>query len=132
MSEAESTPKMDPNALWREETFTDRRVGTIRRLSPIKADGGADLVRKPVFIGEAALVTPGGQLPISFEIPAEDLAQAVAGYGAGLERASASGAPAANLQVAKDAAPILGLITRSRHGRPAKAPASPPGAPRGT
>ncbi len=87
MSETEPTPKMDPNALWREETFTDRKVGTIRRLSPVKADGGADLGRKSVFGGEAALRTPGGQPPLTFETPADDLAQAIEGYSAGLEKA---------------------------------------------
>lgn len=78
---------MDPNALWREDVFTDRSVGTIRRLAPVKADGSPDLARKTLFVGEAALMTPGGSLPISFEIPAEDLAQAVAGYGPALEKA---------------------------------------------
>lgn len=78
---------MDPNTLWREEVFTDRRVGTIRRLTPIKADGNADLGRKPLFVGEAALMTPAGQLPLTFEIPASDLNEAVAAYGAELEKA---------------------------------------------
>lgn len=31
---------MDPSQVYREETFTDRRVGTIRRLTPVTADGG--------------------------------------------------------------------------------------------
>lgn len=83
---SEQAPTMDPNALWREEIFTDRKVGTIRRMSPIKSDGTADLTRKPVFVGEAALMTPAGQLPLSFEIPAEDLAGAVLGYAAALEK----------------------------------------------
>ncbi|MBI5202526.1 MAG: hypothetical protein HY925_13125 [Elusimicrobia bacterium] len=79
-------PAMDSNSLWREEVFTDRKVGTIRRLTPIKADGSTDLSRKAVYQGEAALMTPAGQLPLTFDIPADDLAGAVAGYGAGLEK----------------------------------------------
>lgn len=87
MAEPQSTPKMDPNSLWREELFTDRRVGTIRRLVPVKADGSVDAGRKTLFVGEAALMTPAGQLPLAFEIPAETIEQAVGAYSAGLEKA---------------------------------------------
>lgn len=87
MPDEETFPKMDPNGLWREEVFTDRRIGTIRRLVPVKADGSTDLARKPQFMGEAALMTPAGQLPLSFEIPAADLTQAIAAYDAELEKA---------------------------------------------
>jgi len=33
---------MDPTQVYREETFTDRKVGTIRRLTPVAADGTED------------------------------------------------------------------------------------------
>lgn len=78
-------PTMDPKDLWREEVFTDRKVGTIRRLSPVKADGSPDASRKPVFTGEAQILTPAGALPLNFEIPGETLDAAVAGYGAAVE-----------------------------------------------
>ncbi|MBI4347204.1 MAG: hypothetical protein HY553_10140 [Elusimicrobia bacterium] len=87
MAEPQPTPKMDPNSLWREEVFTDRKIGTIRRLIPVKPDGTVDVGRKTLFLGEAALMTPAGQLPLTFEIPAENLEQAVAAYSAGLEKA---------------------------------------------
>lgn len=80
-------PKMDPGALWKEELFTDRKVGAIRRMTPIKVDGTLDATRKMTFVGEASLMTPAGSLPLSFEIPAEDLGAAVAGYGMALEQA---------------------------------------------
>ncbi len=79
------TPKMNPADLWREDVFTDRQVGTIRRLIPVKADGAADPGRKVVFIGEASLMTAAGSLPLNFEIPADTLEQAVAGYGKAVE-----------------------------------------------
>jgi hypothetical protein len=82
--------QMNASALWREETFTDREVGTIRRMSPVAPDGTPDASRKAIFMGEAALMTPAGSLPLSFEIPAETLAQAVAAYGPALEKAYAS------------------------------------------
>ena len=31
--------KLDPASLYQEEIFTDRRTGTLRRLTPITADG---------------------------------------------------------------------------------------------
>jgi len=81
------SPKMNPNDLWREEVFTDRAVGTIRRLTPVKADGSADPARKVVFIGEASLMTAAGTLPLNFEIAAATLDAAVAGYGPAVEKA---------------------------------------------
>src|SRR5687768_14868612 len=79
--------KMDEKDLWREEVFTDRKVGTIRRLTPVDANGAADPSRKTLFIGEASLMTPAGALPLSFEIPGETLSDAVAGYAAAVQLA---------------------------------------------
>jgi len=73
-------PTMDPNELYREEIVTDRRVGTLRVLAPITADGTPDARRKTVYVGEAQIYTNMGALPLSFEIPAASLAEAVAGY----------------------------------------------------
>ena len=85
----EEAPKMDAAELWREEVFTDRKVGTIRRLNPVKSDGSADAGRKALYIGEASLYTPAGTLPLTFEIPAETLDKAVAGYGEAVQLAFA-------------------------------------------
>ena len=74
-------PKMDPNALYREEIFTDHQTGTIRRLSPVKADGTPDTVRKTIYIGDAQLMTSAGALPLSFEIEAQSLGEAAQKYG---------------------------------------------------
>jgi hypothetical protein len=79
--------KMDEKDLWKEEVFTDRKVGTIRRLSPVKADGAPDTGRKTVYVGEAQLMTPAGALPLTFEIPGDTLEAAVAGYGAAVQLA---------------------------------------------
>src|SRR5207237_956639 len=61
--------------------FTDRKVGTIRRLTPIKADGATDTARRVSYIGEAQIMTAVGALPLSFEIPAQSLEEAVAKFG---------------------------------------------------
>jgi hypothetical protein len=67
---------MDPANLYREETFTDRKVGTIRMMTPVKNDGSTDSGRKVVYIGETQLMTPVGALPLAFEIEADSLGNA--------------------------------------------------------
>jgi len=87
----EREPEMDAAALYREEIVTDRRIGTIRVMTPITADGRVDDKRPTLFTGEAQMLTSVGPLPISFEIEAATLPEAVAKYGAaakeGFERA---------------------------------------------
>ena len=70
-------PKMDAAALYKEEIVTDRKVGTIRMLTPIKKDGSADSSRAVIYIGEAQLMTNVGTLPINFELEAQTLEDAV-------------------------------------------------------
>ena len=41
--------KVDPKALYLEEIFTDRRVGTIRRLTPVTKDGTRDAARAVLY-----------------------------------------------------------------------------------
>jgi hypothetical protein len=36
---------MDPNGLFREESFTDQKIGFIRKMIPVKADGSDDTDR---------------------------------------------------------------------------------------
>jgi hypothetical protein len=72
--------KMDPASLFREEVYTDRRIGTIRVLIPVKSDGSPDAKRSTVYIGEAQIFTNMGALPLSFEIDAKSLDQAVTNY----------------------------------------------------
>ncbi len=74
--------KMDPDNLYLEEIFTDRRVGTIRRLTPVNGKGETDTKRDVAYVGETQVMTSVGALPISFEIEAKDLAEAAAKFGA--------------------------------------------------
>jgi len=67
---------MDPASLYREETFTDRRLGMIRVLTPVTKDGATDSARKVVYLGEAQLLTQVGALPLTFEIDARSMAEA--------------------------------------------------------
>jgi hypothetical protein len=76
-------PKMDVNDLYREDTITDRKVGTIRVMTPIRPDGSTDPARTAVYVGQAQIMTPAGVLPLTFEIPATTLAEACAGFADG-------------------------------------------------
>jgi hypothetical protein len=72
--------KMDPANLYREEIFTDRKVGTIRVMTPTKSDGSTDASRKVIYVGETQLMTPVGALPLAFEIEADSLGNAAAKF----------------------------------------------------
>jgi hypothetical protein len=69
--------RLDPAAMYREEIFTDRRAGTIRRLTPVTIDGGTDTSRPVLFSGQTQLLTPAGVLPLVFEIEAANLEEAL-------------------------------------------------------
>ncbi|HEU0259496.1 MAG TPA: hypothetical protein VFR57_08785 [Burkholderiales bacterium] len=73
--------KVDPKALYLEEIFTDRRVGTIRRLTPVNKDGARDPARAVLYVGETQVLTPAGALPIAFEIGAGSLEEAAEKFG---------------------------------------------------
>lgn len=71
---------IDPNALYREEIYTDRKVGSLRVLVPVMADGSPDASRPTIYSGEVQIMTNMGPVPIGFDIDAPDLATAIAGY----------------------------------------------------
>jgi hypothetical protein len=73
--------KVDPKALYLEEVFTDRRIGTIRRLTPVTKDGTRDAARPVLYAGETQVLTPAGALPIGFEIAAGSLEEAAEKFG---------------------------------------------------
>jgi hypothetical protein len=50
--------RMNATGLYREEVVTARRIGSIRILTPVTAEGVADAMRKVLFVGEAQVLTP--------------------------------------------------------------------------
>jgi hypothetical protein len=78
---------MDSTQIYREDTFTDRKVGTIRRMTPVTADGSEDSARAVIFLGQAQIMTPMGAVPISFELDAASLTMAIEKFGAAAEQA---------------------------------------------
>jgi hypothetical protein len=86
-NERPGDPQMSADALYREDMFTDQRVGTIRRMTPVKSDGSDDPSRPLIFVGQATVMTPMGSLPLSFELPGVTLAEAVAQFGPAAQQA---------------------------------------------
>jgi hypothetical protein len=87
MAQRETEAKMDPASLYREEIITDRKVGTLRVMTPLTIAGAVDAARPVLYMGEAQIMTSAGPLPISFEIEAKTLAEAVDGFGAAAKEA---------------------------------------------
>ena len=79
--------QMEANSLYREETFTDRRVGTLQILTPVNSDGTADSTRQAVYVGQTQILTPAGALPLNIELEASSLQEAVEKFGDGAKSA---------------------------------------------
>ena len=79
--------KIDQDNLYHEETFTDLKVGWIRRLTPVTPDGNRDKSREPLFIGQTQLVTPQGSIPIQCPIAAKTLPEAMKKFPESMELA---------------------------------------------
>jgi hypothetical protein len=79
--------RVDRTNLYREESFTDLKVGSIRRLTPVKPDGSEDKTRKKIFVGHTNIVTPQGPLPIQGVIHAKELQQAIKRFPEAMEAA---------------------------------------------
>ena len=82
--------QMDAANLYREESYTDLKAGSLRKLVPVKADGSDDPARQPIYTVATQVMTPGGVLPLSGEVEgAKSLAEAVAGFPATIKQAFA-------------------------------------------
>lgn len=72
--------KIDADNMYREESYSDLKVGSIRKLIPVTAAGEDDDSRAVRYEGSASLMTPAGSLPLSFELEADDLAGAIENF----------------------------------------------------
>jgi ribosomal protein L22 len=77
MREAIENVAIDEDSLYREDVFTDLKVGVIKRLTPVKADGTNDKQRQVKFLGQTQLISQAGPLPVSCEINAKNLKEAI-------------------------------------------------------
>ena len=80
-------PVMDPTDLWLEEVYTDRRIGTIRKLTPVEGDGARDPARDIQWIGETQVMSQIGTLPITFPLEAKSLDDAARKFGPAAKQA---------------------------------------------
>jgi hypothetical protein len=78
---------MDAANLYREEMYSDRKIGTIRVMVPVTREGQADLARPTLYSGEVQIMTQMGPLPVPFEIEAKSLAEAVDEYSSAAKEA---------------------------------------------
>lgn len=79
--------QLDSASLYREDIFTDRKAGTIRRLIPVTPDGATDSTRAVLYSGQTQLLTPTGVLPLGFEIEATSLQDAIGKFPAAVKEA---------------------------------------------
>ncbi|MBI5016259.1 MAG: cytoplasmic protein [Deltaproteobacteria bacterium] len=91
MSEGQSRAgvefKVDSQNLYREEIFTDLKVATVRRLTPVQEDGNIDPARPVLFVGQTSVLTQAGPLPVDAAIDASNLREALERFPAALNRA---------------------------------------------
>jgi hypothetical protein len=87
MAEQESIDfKVNQSDLYREESITDLKVASIRRMVPITVDGMDDPSRSPVFFGHTQILTPQGPLPLQARLMANNLAEAIAAFPGAMEK----------------------------------------------
>jgi hypothetical protein len=79
--------RMDQDNLYLEESFTDLKAGSIRRLTPVMPDGLPDKKRKIFFMAQTQLMTQAGLLPIQCEIEAQTLKEAMEKFPAAVNEA---------------------------------------------
>ena len=81
MSSPTSTPleeiQVDRENLYLEEVFTDLKVATLRRLTPVTADGSPDTTRPVLFHAQTQLMSQMGPLPVNCAIDASNLEEAM-------------------------------------------------------
>ena len=77
--------KMNADTLFREEIITDRKIGTIRILHPVKSDGVADDSRQTLYVGETQIMTPMGAVPLAFQLDGNTLADAIEKFAEGAQ-----------------------------------------------
>jgi hypothetical protein len=79
--------QVDTANLYREETITDLRVATVRRLVPIQPDGTDDPSREAQFMGQTSVLTEAGMIPIQCRLEGKTLDEALAAFPEAIKKA---------------------------------------------
>ncbi|MGD8267225.1 MAG: cytoplasmic protein [Desulfobacterales bacterium] len=69
---------LEHDNLYREQSYTDLKAGSIRRLLPVKPDGSPDESRSEIFVGTTQLMTNEGPLPVQARLMANSFKEALA------------------------------------------------------
>lgn len=77
---------VDTTNLYREESITDLKVASIRRMVPVLPDGSEDTGRPTIFVGQTQLMSPEGPVPIQANLEAKDLEEAIAKFPAAMQK----------------------------------------------
>jgi hypothetical protein len=85
--QALSEIKMDDKNLYKEEVFTDLRVGSLKQLTPVSTSGERDLSRPVAYIAETQLMSQVGPLPVQTRIEADNLQAALERFPAAIQAA---------------------------------------------
>lgn len=84
----QASNEMNPAELYREDTYTDQKMGTIRQMTPVTPEGATDSSREVIFVGSAQIMSPMGAIPITFELPgAKTVGEAAALFAGEAEKA---------------------------------------------
>ena len=78
---------VDQTNLYREESISDLKVASIRRLVPIKPDGSDDPSRTAIFMGHTQIMTPEGPLPLQAPLEANTLEEAYDVFPSAMQKA---------------------------------------------
>lgn len=81
MNQQTAEIKLDTTSLVKEEVFTDQQIGSIRVLTPVMVDGSVDASRTVSFFGQTQVMTPGGAIPLNFDLDADNLEAAINMFG---------------------------------------------------
>ena len=73
--------KIDESSLVREDVYSDQKIGSVRVLTPVTVSGEVDESRDVTYFGQTQVMTPGGALPLNFELKADNLKDALAMFG---------------------------------------------------
>ena len=77
---------VDRENLYREESITDLKVASIRRMVPVTQRGEDDPSRTPIFLGHTQIITPQGPLPLQAKLMANNLQEAMDAFPAAMEQ----------------------------------------------
>jgi hypothetical protein len=72
--------RMDVANLYREDVFSDLQAATIRRMTPVTPDGNVDPSRPVLFVAATHIMSQVGAVPISAQIDAKDMREAIAKF----------------------------------------------------